>query len=145
MKWGQLRRSALPGCQLFTIKKPWELQIALGIRAHSTLARHLIDIVLPRTLPPASHTSVTPERSPLVLAIDMGPASLHQRSAWITPEDRRTNLPGVDEPTTRHLNGILTGLHGLGHKHNPSTRNTRLSELHIKLSTDDEGRGNTTD
>lgn len=145
MKWGQLQRSALPGCQLFTIEKPWELQTALGIHARSTLARHLIDILLPRTLPPANHTPVTLVRLPLVLAIDVGPASLHQRSAWITPEDRRTNLPGVDEPTTRHLNGILTGLHGLGHKHNPSIRNTRLSKLHLKPSTDDEDRGNTTD
>lgn len=90
----------------------------LGIHTHHLLVLHLIGILLSPTLLPANHTAMTPLGLPLVLVIDMEPASLHQRSAWITPEDRRTNLPGVDEPMTSNLNGILTGLHSLGHKHN---------------------------
>lgn len=98
--------------------RPWELHPTRGIHTHGTLVLHLIGILLSPALPPANHITVTPVGLPLLLVIDIEPASLHQRFAWITPEDRRTNLPGVDEPMTSNLNGILTGLHSLVHKYN---------------------------
>lgn len=85
---------------------------------HSIFVLHLIGILLFPVLLPTNHATMAPVGIPLLLVIDTEPASLHQRFAWITPEDRRTDPQGVDEPMTSNLNGILTVLHSLVHKHN---------------------------